>query len=69
MPGNVPALLGGFVYSSVLKIASKNKNNSIKAELVVSNINISVMSYHIKHRSLSRHISEAPPSRLVGNNL
>jgi hypothetical protein len=62
---NAPALWGGLVYSSVLKIASKNINNPIKAELIVSNTNISVMYYLIKHRTLFRRISEVPQKLLV----
>jgi len=49
---NVPALWGGLVYSSLLKVASKNTNNPIKAELIVSNTNISAMYYLIKRRTL-----------------
>ena len=62
---NVPALWVGLVYSSLLKIASKNTNNPIKAELIVSNTNISVMYYLIKHRTLFRRISEVPQKLLV----
>jgi hypothetical protein len=58
---NVPTLWGRLVYSSLLKIASKNTNNPIKAELIVSNTNISDMYYLIKHRILFRRISEAHP--------
>ena len=61
MLDNAPALWGGLVYSSVLKIASKNINNPIKAELIVSNTNISVMYHLIKHRTLFRRISEVTP--------
>jgi len=57
---NVPALWGELVYSWLLKIASKNTNNPIKAELIVSNINISVMYYLIKRRTLFRRISRVP---------
>ena len=64
---NVPALWGGLVYSSLLKIASKNTNNPIKAELIVSNTNSSVMYYLIKRRALFRRISEAPPITSIEN--
>ena len=57
---NVPALWGEFVYSSLLKIASKNTNNPIKAELIVSNTNMSVIYYLIKRRKLFRRISGVP---------
>ena len=63
---NVPALWGGLVYSSLLKIASKNTNNPIKAELIVSNTNISVMYHLIKRRTLFGRISEAPPILAMG---
>jgi hypothetical protein len=63
--GNALALWGGLVYSSVLKIASKNINNPIKAELIVSNTNISVMYYLIKHGTLFRRISEVPPQKKI----
>ena len=53
----LPALWRGLIYSSLLKVASKNTNNPIKAELIVSNINISVMYYLIKRRTLFRRIS------------
>jgi hypothetical protein len=57
---NAPALWGGLVYSSVLKIVSKNINNPIKAELIVSNTNMSVIYYLIKRRKLLGYIREAP---------
>ena len=60
MLDNVPALWEGLVYSSVLKIASKNINNPIKAELIVSNTKISVMFYLINRRTLFGCIREAP---------
>ena len=60
MSENVPALWGELVYSSLLKIASKNTNNPIKAELIASNKNISVMYDLIKLRTLFRRISEVP---------
>ena len=62
---NVPALWGELVYSWLLKIASKNINNPIKAQPIVSNTNISVMYCLIKHRTLFRRISEVPPKLLV----
>jgi hypothetical protein len=51
---------GGLVYSSLLKVEFKIINNPIKAELIVSNTNISVIYYLIKRRKLLGYIREAP---------